>query len=451
VRRTLLELIPIAGYFVKDFPFENLRLTEFPWKSYYNKISKDYNQEIYAIKVKEEIVGGILIRYGNPDISFLPELLFFEIDPSFRGNGYGKGALDRLIEILKQRGFKKLFVQTGRPQIYVRLGYKFEKVEKKGLIIDLYDPYPTKIENAPLSIIYSEKFLIHDNPYNPEQPSRISYTIDYLRIKGVLHKLNLINPRVATEEELLKVHHKDLILKVKKASETLQHLGRNNCVSKETFYVAKLAFGGALLAGELVEKLKKIFVLSRPPGHHATKKEVKGFCFFNNMAGLAIYLKEKGYNPMIIDWDAHHGDGTQEILYDKPIMYVSFHQRNLFPNTGKEEETGIGEGKGFTKNFPLPPLTEEKEYLKTFENVYKIADQYKPDIILISAGQDGHKEEKLTGLMLSSKTYYKLTKIVNEISEKHANGKIIFLLEGGYNLEALAESNYEIVKAILDE
>ncbi len=442
-----IKLIPILKTEVKEYPFTQIRLNEFPWKPYYDKLKKEYTKDLYAIKVEDEIVGGLLVNYEDPE---LPELLFFEIDPIYRGQGYGKGALDLLINILKQKGYKKLFVQTGRPQIYERLGYKFEKVAHKGLIIDLYDPYPTVIKKAPLSLIYSDKFLIHDNPYNPEKRERIAYTINYLRIKGVLHKLNLIPPRLATEEELLRVHTKELIEKVKKASETLTPLGKNNFVSKDTYEVARLAFGGALLAGELVDELKKIFVLNRPPGHHATRDTAKGFCFFNNMAGLALSLFEKGYHPMIIDWDAHHGDGTQEILYDKPIMYISFHQRNLYPNTGSEVEIGIGEGKGYTRNFPLPPLIEDDEYLDIFKNVYKIAEDYQPDIILISAGQDAHREEKVTGLMLSSEAYYKMTKIVNELSETYAKGRIILLLEGGYNLKALAESNYQIIKAFLE-
>lgn len=442
----IVELIPILKAEVREYPFTAIKLPEFPWKPFYDKLRKEYTKDVYAIKAQDGIVGGILVNYEDPE---LPELLFFEIDPLFRGNGYGKGALDLLINILKQKGFKRLFVQTGRPKIYERLGYKFEKVAHKGLIIDLYDPYPTVIKKAPLSLIYSDKFLIHNNPYNPEKSERVAYTINYLRIKGLLHKLNLIPPRLATEEELLKVHSKGLVEKVKKASETLTPLGKNNFVSKDTYEVAKLAFGSALLAGEMVEKLKKVFVLGRPPGHHATKGTAKGFCFFNNMAGLAITLFEKGYRPMIIDWDAHHGDGTQEILYDKPIMYVSFHQRNLYPNTGSEAEIGIGEGQGYTRNFPLPPLVENDEYFEIFKNVYKIADEYKPDIILVSAGQDGHREEKVTGLMLTSEAYYEMAKIVNELSEIFAKGKIILLLEGGYNLKALAESNYQIVKSFV--
>ncbi len=445
----IVELVPIlTAQRNGDYPFGKIRLMEFPWEPYYNKLSKEYTKDLYAIKVKDEIIGGILVNYEDPE---MPELLFFEIDPSHRGHGYGKGALDLLIDMLKQRGYKKLFVQTGRPQIYERLGYKFEKVAQRGLIIDLYDPYPTTIKKAPMTIVYSEKYLIHDNPYNPEKSERIAYTLNYLRIKGILHKLNLIPPRSATEEELLQVHSRELIEKVRKASETQTPLGRNNFVSKETYEVAKLAFGGALLAGEMVEELKKIFVLARPPGHHATRNEAKGFCFFNNMAGLAMSLYKRGYRPMIIDWDAHHGDGTQEILYDKPIMYISLHQRNLYPNTGSEDEIGIGEGEGYTRNFPLPPLIEDKEYLEVFKNVYDIAEEYKPDIILISAGQDAHREEKVTGLMLSSQAFYEMARMVNEISEKYAKGRLILLLEGGYNLEALAESNYQIIKAISGE
>ncbi len=444
----IVELIPILTARVEDYPFTEIRLDEFPWKPYYEKIKKKYNKEYLAIKAEGKIVGGMLIIYHEDD---LPELLFFEIDKFYRGKGYGKGALDLLIDHLKERGYKKLFVQTGRPQIYERLGYKFEKVAQRGLIMDLYDPYPTIIKKAPLTLIYTEKFLIYDNPYNPEKAERIAYTINYLRIKGILHKLNLIPPRPATEEELLKVHSRELVEKVKKASETLTPLGRNNFVTKETYDIAKLAFGGALLAGEIVEEHKKIFVLARPPGHHATRNEAKGFCFFNNMAGLALSLFEKGYRPMIIDWDAHHGDGTQEILYDKPIMYVSFHQRNLYPNTGSEEETGVGPGKGYTRNFPLPPLIEDDEYLEKFKIVYDIAEEYKPDIILVSAGQDAHRDEKMTGLMLSENAYYQMAKIINEISEKFASGRLILLLEGGYNLESVAKCNYEIIRGIVGD
>ncbi len=441
----IVNLVPIITYEIKDYPFDNIYIPEFPWKPYYEKLTKLYSKEYYAIKVKEEIIGGMLLNFEEE----IPELLFFEIDKKFRGQGFGKGALDLLLDKLKIRGYKKLFVQTGRPSIYERLGYKFEKVLNRGLIIDLYDPYPSHVEKAPLTIVYSDEFLFHNNPYNPEVSERISYTINYLRIKNVLHQLNLIPPRLATEEELLKVHSGDLIEKVRKASENSSPIGRNNFVNKHTYNAARLAFGGALLAGEKIEQFKKVFVLCRPPGHHATKNEAKGFCFFNNMAGLAIYLTEKGYKPLIIDWDAHHGDGTQEILYDKPIMFVSFHQRNLYPNTGDESEIGTGKGMGFTKNFPLPPLIEDEEFLERFKCVREIADEYKPDIILVSAGQDAHRDEKFTGLMLTSSAYYEMTKIVNELAEKYCDGRLILLLEGGYNLDALAESNYNIVKALM--
>jgi acetoin utilization deacetylase AcuC-like enzyme len=217
-----------------------------------------------------------------------------------------------------------------------------------------------------------------------------------------------------------------------------------------TFKSALLSFGGALKAGEIVEKRKKIFVLSRPPGHHAHRDFSHGFCFFNNIAGLAMSLYENNYKPLIIDWDAHHGDGTQSILYKKPITYISLHQKFLFPNTGKENEIGEEEGYGYNFNFPLPTGCDDEQFISVFLKVEDIIKEKKPDIILVSAGQDGHKNDPYSGLNLSSNLYKTLGKLVSIWANKYTEGRLILLLEGGYNLEILAICNANICEGILE-
>jgi acetoin utilization deacetylase AcuC-like enzyme len=247
-------------------------------------------------------------------------------------------------------------------------------------------------------------------------------------------------PRVATEDEILKIHTKELLDQVKKCSKEGKPVTRDTPAGPETFEIAALSLGGALMAGDLVEKHHQVFVLCRPPGHHATRDRAGGFCFFNNMAALGISLWEKGYRPMIIDWDVHHGNGTQDILYELPIMYVSFHQKYLYPHSGSADETGAGDGLNYTKNFPLPIGMKDKEYLEVFGNVRSIAEELKPDIILISAGQDAHHLDRLSGLRLSSEAYREMGRIVGETAQTHCEGRIILLLEGGYHLEANAEA-----------
>jgi acetoin utilization deacetylase AcuC-like enzyme len=202
------------------------------------------------------------------------------------------------------------------------------------------------------------------------------------------------------------------------------------------------------MAGEIIDQYRQVFVLDRPPGHHASRNKAGGFCFFNNMAALALSMSKRGYTPLIIDWDVHHGNGTQELLYDSPIMYTSFHQKYLYPNTGSEDETGEGQGKGYTRNFPLPIGMQDKEYLEVFNQVRGIAEDVKPDILLISAGQDAHYLDRLSGLRLSSEAYHQMGCIAGEIARQHCDGRVILVMEGGYHLEANAESLAFAIKGI---
>jgi len=440
-----LKLTPVISFIKRDFPFKELK--EYPWRGVYKELVQHYNRELLKIEYENVSIGAMYLSYERE----IPELIFFEIARDYRKRGLGRNSLRLLFNLLKKRGYSEIFIQTGRPYIYERMGFKFRAVEKRGIIIDLDNFNADKIEErAPLSLIFSDEYLIHDIPEHPDKNLRISLTIEKLREEGLLNYLNIITPRIAKIEDLLLVHTKRHIENVEAISKMHKRAGPSTPAIPESYRCALLSYGGAIFAGELVEKYKKIFVLSRPPGHHAEREKAKGFCFFNNMAGLALKLFKSGYRPMIIDWDIHHGDGTQKLLYDKPIMFVSIHQKHLYPFSGYPEERGEGEGKGYNINIFVPPLTEDEEYLSIFKEVFGIAEQYKPDILLISAGQDGLKEDLLSGTQLTPRCYYEMAKIVNTISEAYCNGRLILLLEGGYALEKVAEANLNIIKGILD-
>ena len=205
---------------------------------------------------------------------------------------------------------------------------------------------------------------------------------------------------------------------------------------------------GIAAADDLIKKNERIFCAVRPPGHHAETTKAMGFCFINNIAVTAKYLQKKySINKLaIIDFDVHHGNGTQEIFYnDKAIAYASSHEFPLFPGTGAENETGAGN----IFNATLKPGTESKEFHKIFEKKILIpVDKFKPEIILISAGFDAHKRDPLANINLESNDYFKITKQIVEIANIHSNGRIISFLEGGYDLQALNESVIEHLKAL---
>jgi len=208
--------------------------------------------------------------------------------------------------------------------------------------------------------------------------------------------------------------------------------------------------GAGILASDLViEKNKKrIFCAVRPPGHHAETVRANGFCFINNIAVAAKYLqtKHKINKVAIIDFDVHHGNGTQEIFFkDSSVAYGSIHEYPLFPGTGSEEEKGVGN----IFNAPIKAGTNGLDFLRIFENkILKSIDNFKPDIILISAGFDAHINDPLANINLTSADFYEITKKVVELANKHCNGRIISFLEGGYDLTALSESIKKHLKAL---
>ncbi|MFC1833108.1 GNAT family N-acetyltransferase [Thermodesulfobacteriota bacterium] len=430
---------------IRDFPMAGSDLQEFPWMARFDSLKSAYKREMYAITLDGELIGAMFL-----DFETHPELVFFEICPRWRGRGMGQAALEILFDMLRKQNSDRLVVQTGRPEIYRGMGFKFEEIDQGHIVIWLDSTRPEQSVNAQADacFIYSPRYLDHDDPLHPEHDGRVAYTMTRLRKERLLRGASLMPPRKATEEEILSVHTPELLERVKVCSQKSEKVANDTPTGPESFPDACLSLGGALMAAELIEKHSQIFVLCRPPGHHAFSDHAGGFCFFNNMAALALSLWKSGYNPLIIDWDVHHGNGTQEILYELPIMYVSFHQKYLYPHSGREDETGSGRGAGYTRNFPLPIGMKDAEYLEIFQQIHSIAKEIKPDVVLVSAGQDGHYKDRHSGLRLSSEAYHEMGRTVGEAAAQHCNGRIILLLEGGYHLDANAESLALAIKGI---
>ncbi|MEM3596572.1 MAG: histone deacetylase [Candidatus Bathyarchaeia archaeon] len=304
---------------------------------------------------------------------------------------------------------------------------------------------------ARTAVIFSPKYYKHNTGRgHPESAKRIGAIIKELRT-SVISKSGdwqFVEPERASLDKIQLVHNPDYTRFVKnvcKAGGGILDSG-DTVVSTESFDVATYAVGGALKAVDLVmkEKFENAFALVRPPGHHAGKFSAAGFCIFNNVAVAAEHLlKDFGLNRvLILDIDAHHGNGTQEIFYGtSEVLYVSLHEDpRSFPGTGFVDEIGEGEGLGFTVNVPLPFGANDQIYLKAFnEIVVPIISQYKPQFILVSAGLDGHYTDPIANLSLSAHCYGKVYDEIVRLSSKLCHGKLSFVLEGGYSLKFIGK------------
>lgn len=300
------------------------------------------------------------------------------------------------------------------------------------------------------ALIYHPKYLNHDTGSgHPESRYRLEAMMKAIKESGLLNQeksIRLFQPSAENvEKAILRIHPRSHIEFVKKISASSTYADPDTPASPETYEAALLAAGGILLAGEKVisGEAKNAYAMVRPPGHHAGSTSARGFCFFNNIAILAELLhQEKNFNRiLILDCDCHHGNGTQEIFYDKQyVLYISFHQdgRTLYPGTGFQDEVGVDEGEGHTVNVPLPPLTDHEYYLKAVREIaVPIAKQYKPQIVLVSNGFDAHHLDPISSLQLTAGTYREIMKTAMELAEELCEGKLVVTLEGGYSLEAL--------------
>jgi acetoin utilization deacetylase AcuC-like enzyme len=288
---------------------------------------------------------------------------------------------------------------------------------------------------------------------HPEKIDRVTVVIDNFR---KLDNKNLIwkKPTNFDQDLLIKTHSLDYINQVQKSfpQNGFNFLDGDTVVSPGSKDATKDAVGSILTAIEGVQNkdFKNAFCAVRPPGHHAEKEKAMGFCIYNNVAVGANYLIEKyKYNKIaIIDFDVHHGNGTQDIFYDnEKVLYISTHQYPYYPGSGSEKEKGKYNN---IFNIPLEAGTTAVEYLNAYEHVLNKLKEFKPEFLLFSAGFDAHIDDPLAQLRLSSEDFYTLTKRTLEISKPFCNGNVVSILEGGYDLRALQESTQRHVDALIE-
>ncbi|VVB92679.1 Histone deacetylase domain protein [uncultured archaeon] len=299
-------------------------------------------------------------------------------------------------------------------------------------------------------IVYHPDYLKHETGSHPERKERLLSIISHLKETGMMEKVVLTGPRPALQDEIRYIHTPGYIEKARRYSELELQIDPDTVLSKESYNVALLAAGGAITAVDSVlDGLDCSFALVRPPGHHAMPDRGMGFCIFNNIAIAARHAQKKGKKRiLIVDWDVHHGNGTQDAFYDDPtVLYFSTHEYPHYPGTGWLDEVGSGGGEGFNINVPLPAGTCDPGFIAAFEEILvPAAREFKPDLILISAGQDACAEDGLARMRMSPRGFAALASIVRSIASETCEGKVVAALEGGYDLGLLARS----VAAILE-
>jgi acetoin utilization deacetylase AcuC-like enzyme len=304
-----------------------------------------------------------------------------------------------------------------------------------------------------LGYLLDERYLLH-NPgtRHPESPDRLVAIQQSLRDLGATERWRSLQPRRAHLDELELVHHSVHIRRIERASKRAPaYLDSDTPVSTESYETALLAAGGVLQCIDSLcsGELRRVFAFIRPPGHHANSERARGFCLFNNAALAAAYARKKHKlrRVAIVDFDVHHGDGTQSCFYKVPeMLYISTHQFPFYPGTGDFDEVGIGDGKGYTLNFPLPEGTGDSIFAPIYSKIISaVLGQFEPQLILVSAGFDGHYKDPLGGLALTPAGYGSAAASLILAAERWCGGKICFILEGGYSSQGLRECSRAVL------
>jgi acetoin utilization deacetylase AcuC-like enzyme len=306
------------------------------------------------------------------------------------------------------------------------------------------------------AVVEDPRYREHRSPAgHPECPERLAAVHEAVAPRA--NRLEALEPRAAGADEVLRVHSKAHWERVEEAARRAPlQLDPDTFVSPRSFEVARLAAGGSLeLAGRIARgELRNGFAAVRPPGHHAEAGRAMGFCLFNNAAVVARALQaEHGLERiLILDWDVHHGNGTQHIFEEDPsVLYFSTHQFPFYPGTGDFGERGRGRGEGATVNVPMPAGCGDVEYVGVMQRVLApVARRFAPDLLLVSSGFDAHRDDPLGGMTLSGDGFASLARIARALAEELCGGRLVCLLEGGYAASGLREGSEALLEALLD-
>ena len=298
------------------------------------------------------------------------------------------------------------------------------------------------------ALISDSSYLNHETGHHPENGGRLKAILKALQAdESLWATVNRLQPAIASDEDITRCHSPHLVEHLKDLCERgIPFVDLDTVICTKSLDTARLAAGGAITAVDQVfsGQSDNAFAVVRPPGHHATAGRAMGFCLFNNAAIGARYAQSRygAERVLIIDWDVHHGNGTQDIFYADPsVFYLSTHQYPYYPGTGSSGERGEGAGEGTTLNIPLAAGTSARSHREAFtESLKAVGRAFSPDLIIVSAGFDSGRGDPLGGLMLEDSDFREMTKEVIDLAERFASGRVVSILEGGYNLETLGET-----------
>ena len=309
---------------------------------------------------------------------------------------------------------------------------------------------------ARTGLIRDDIYLEHiTSDYHPENPDRLRAVYSVLEDQEIQGKTAFLQPREATAEEIQRIHTESYYQSIESTRDCghLQ-LDPDTHVSSQSYRAAKLAAGGLCVLIDAVcsGEVRNGFALVRPPGHHAEASRGMGFCIYNNVAIGARYAQHRNLaeKVLIVDWDLHHGNGTQHTFESDPtILYFSSHQFPYYPGTGRPDEVGKGRGEGYTVNVPLPGGQGDGDFIRIYQEILEpIANQFQPDLVLVSAGFDTYYRDPLGGMGVTEEGYAEITRILMRIADARCQGRIVLTLEGGYDLHGLASSVRRVIQVL---